>query len=99
MELGARALGARSIVARADSVAARDDLNLRLKRRVWYQPFCPSILHAEAPALLADYRGISDLNRHMTGGFMTTARGRAALRRCDRARRLLPSPNGGDQRA
>jgi carbamoyltransferase len=79
MELGARALGARSIVARADSVAARDDLNLRLKRRVWYQPFCPSILLSEAPALLADYRGPRDLNRHMTGGFLTTARGRAAL--------------------
>jgi len=79
MELGARALGARSIIARADSVAARDDLNLRLKRRVWYQPFCPSILLAEAPGLLADYRGERDLNRHMTMGFMTTPRGRAAL--------------------
>ena len=79
MELGARALGARSIVARADSIAARDDLNLRLKRRVWYQPFCPSILLSEAPALLADFRGERDLNRHMTMGFMTTARGREAL--------------------
>jgi len=79
MELGARALGARSIVARADSLAARDDLNLRLKRRVWYQPFCPSILASEAPALLADYRGDRDLNRHMTMGFLTTPRGRAAL--------------------
>ena len=79
MELGARALGARSIVARADSVAARDDLNLRLKRRVWYQPFCPSILLSEAPSLLADYRGDRDVNRHMTMGFLTTPRGRAAL--------------------
>jgi carbamoyltransferase len=79
MELGARALGARSIVARADSVTARDDLNLRLKRRVWYQPFCPSILLSEAPALLADYRGERDVNRHMTMGFLTTPRGRAAL--------------------
>ncbi len=79
MELGPRALGARSIVARADSVAARDDLNLRLKRRVWYQPFCPSILLSEAPGLLADFRGPEDINRHMTGGFLTTAKGRAAL--------------------
>jgi carbamoyltransferase len=79
MELGARALGARSIIARADSVAARDDLNLRLKRRVWYQPFCPSILLSEAPSLLADYRGDRDVNRHMTMGFLTTPRGRAAL--------------------
>jgi carbamoyltransferase len=79
MELGPRALGARSIVARADSVAARDDLNLRLKRRVWFQPFCPSILLSEAPALLADYRGNRDANLHMTMGFLTTPRGRAAL--------------------
>jgi carbamoyltransferase len=79
MELGARALGARSIIARADSVAARDNLNLRLKRRVWFQPFCPTILADEATALLADYRGARDLNRHMTTGFATTPQGRAAL--------------------
>ena len=79
MELGARALGARSIVARADSVSARDDLNLRLKRRVWFQPFCPSILLSEAPALLADYRGPQDDNLHMTMGFMTTSLGRQVL--------------------
>ena len=79
MELGARALGARSIVARADSTAARDDLNLRLKRRVWFQPFCPTILLEEAPVLLADYRGDRDANFHMTMGFLTTLRGRQAL--------------------
>ena len=79
MELGARALGARSIIARADSTAARDDLNLRLKRRVWFQPFCPSILLSEASSLLADYAGPQDDNPHMTMGFKTTPRGRAAL--------------------
>ncbi|HVS51874.1 MAG TPA: carbamoyltransferase C-terminal domain-containing protein [Opitutaceae bacterium] len=79
MELGARALGARSIVARADSIAARDDLNLRLKRRVWFQPFCPTMLLSEAPALLADFRGARDANFHMTMGFLTTPRGRTAL--------------------
>ena len=79
MELGARALGARSIIARADSVTARDDLNLRLKRRVWFQPFCPSILLSEAPVLLADYRGHQDDNLHMTMGFATTPLGRRSL--------------------
>lgn len=79
MELGARALGARSIVARADSVQARDDLNLRLKRRVWYQPFCPTILLSEAPELLADYRSIDDANYHMTCGYLTTSQGRVRL--------------------
>jgi carbamoyltransferase len=66
-------------VARADSIAARDALNLRLKRRVWFQPFCPSILLAEAPRLLADYRGERDVNLHMTTGFLTTPAGREAL--------------------
>jgi carbamoyltransferase len=79
MELGPRALGARSIVARADSEAARDALNLRLKRRVWFQPFCPSILESEAPRLLADFRGPADANRHMTMGYLTTPEGRRAL--------------------
>ncbi|MBK8477969.1 MAG: hypothetical protein IPL39_17190 [Opitutaceae bacterium] len=79
MELGARALGGRSIVARADSVTARDDLNLRLKRRVWFQPFCPTLLLSEAPDLLADFRGDRDVNLHMTMGFLTTPRGRLAL--------------------
>ncbi len=79
MELGARALGARSIVARADSVPARDALNLRLKRRVWYQPFCPSILESEARRLLADFRGPADFNRHMTMGFITNDQGRESL--------------------
>jgi carbamoyltransferase len=79
MEMGARALGARSIVARADSAEARDALNLRLKRRVWYQPFCPSILDDEAPRLLADYRGPEDINRHMTMGYQCTMAGRREL--------------------
>ena len=79
MELGARALGARSIVARADSIAARDALNLRLKRRVWFQPFCPTMLESEASQLLADFRGERDVNRHMTNGFLTTPAGREAL--------------------
>jgi carbamoyltransferase len=79
MELGPRALGARSIIARADSEDARDALNLRLKRRVWFQPFCPTILESEASRLLADFRGPADVNRHMTMGYLTTPEGRRAL--------------------
>ena len=67
MEYGPRALGHRSVLARPDRPALRDRLNLVLKRRVWYQPFCPSMLESEAPRLLADWTG--SRNRHMTMAF------------------------------
>lgn len=64
MEYGPRALGHRSVLARPDRVDIRDRLNLALKRRVWYQPFCPSMLESEACRLLADWTG--GRNRAMT---------------------------------
>jgi carbamoyltransferase len=64
MEYGPRALGHRSVLARPDRVDLRDRLNLVLKRRVWYQPFCPSLLESEAPRVLADWSSPS--NRAMT---------------------------------
>jgi carbamoyltransferase len=57
MEYGPRALGHRSVLARPDRPDLRDRLNLVLKRRVWYQPFCPAILESEAPRLLVDWTG------------------------------------------
>ncbi len=68
MEAGPRALGARSILARPDSISIKDTLNLRLKKRVWYQPFCPSILEEDAHAILADYDGVP--NPFMTMAYM-----------------------------
>jgi carbamoyltransferase len=64
MEYGPRALGHRSVLARPDRPDLRDRLNLVLKRRVWYQPFCPAILESEAPRLLLDWSGAR--NRAMT---------------------------------
>ena len=64
MEFGPRALGHRSVLARPDRPDLRDRLNLVLKRRVWYQPFCPSMLESEGPRLLADWSG--SRNRCMT---------------------------------
>jgi carbamoyltransferase len=64
MEYGPRALGHRSVLARPDRPGLRDRLNLVLKRRVWYQPFCPSVLASEAPRILADLTGRP--NRTMT---------------------------------
>lgn len=57
MEFGPRALGGRSILARADAPGMKDELNLRLKKRVWYQPFCPTLLHDDALEVLEDYGG------------------------------------------
>jgi carbamoyltransferase len=52
------------VLARPDRVDLRDQLNLVLKRRVWYQPFCPSILESDATRALADWSSPS--NRAMT---------------------------------
>jgi len=60
MEYGPRALGSRSILALPDNPNLKDELNLRLKKRVWYQPFCPSLLEEDAPVLLADFNGKSN---------------------------------------
>lgn len=57
MEYGPRALGGRSVLALPNSRAIRDDLNLSLKKRVWYQPFCPTMLRSEALRVLKDYQG------------------------------------------
>jgi carbamoyltransferase len=64
MEYGPRALGQRSVLARPDRFDIRDRLNLALKRRVWYQPFCPSLLEHDARRMLADWDG--GANRSMT---------------------------------
>lgn len=64
MEYGPRALGCRSVLARPDSPQLRDHLNLVLKRRVWYQPFCPSLIESDAVTLFADWKGRPD--RFMT---------------------------------
>jgi len=68
MEYGPRSLGRRSILAMPNSGRIKDLLNLRLKMRVWYQPFCPSMLAEEAAVLLENNDGL--INRFMTMGYM-----------------------------
>jgi carbamoyltransferase len=77
MEYGPRALGHRSVLARPDLPELRDRLNLVLKRRVWYQPFCPSMLDSEGPRLLADWAGTR--NRFMTTAHDIRSEHRRAL--------------------
>ncbi len=66
MEYGPRSLGNRSILALPNSRRIRDLLNLRLKMRVRYQPFCPSMLEEDAFTYLEQYNGKP--NRFMTMG-------------------------------
>jgi carbamoyltransferase len=77
MEYGPRALGHRSVLARPDRPQLRDRLNLVLKRRVWYQPFCPSLLERDARAALTDFTGRP--NRHMTMAYQVAAEYRDRL--------------------
>ncbi len=57
MEYGPRALGNRSILAKAGSEYVKDKLNLYVKQREWFQPFAPSMLLSEAKRLLEDVKG------------------------------------------
>jgi carbamoyltransferase len=77
MEYGPRALGCRSILARPDDPSMRDRLNLVLKRRVWFQPFCPSLLESDASRLFCDWKGRPD--RFMTMGYTVKGECRKAL--------------------
>ncbi|MFH0926051.1 MAG: carbamoyltransferase C-terminal domain-containing protein [bacterium] len=67
MEIGPRALGNRSILARADSNICKNLLNLSIKKRVWYQPFCPSILEEDVQEYLSDLTHHPD--KFMTMGY------------------------------
>jgi carbamoyltransferase len=79
MEIGPRALGHRSILARPDETTLKDRLNLLLKKRVWYQPFCPSLLREDAEALLETAgQEIAD-NRFMTMGFQVRPERRSLM--------------------
>ena len=67
MEYGPRALGNRSILALPNSAAIKNKINIYLKKRVWFQPFCPTMLEEEASQMLEDYSGIN--NKFMTVGY------------------------------
>ena len=77
MEYGPRALGHRSVLARPDRLDIRHRLNLTLKKRVWYQPFGPSILERDARRVFCDWKGAP--NRHMTTAYRVDPAHRARL--------------------
>jgi carbamoyltransferase len=55
-EYGARALGARSVLADPRDRTARARLNQLLKRRDWFMPFAPSILEEYGEEYFEDFR-------------------------------------------
>lgn len=65
MEFGPRALGNRSIIASPIFADMIDKINVNIKKRPKYQPFCPSCLEEERERLFED----SYLNKHMTAAF------------------------------
>lgn len=65
MEWGPRALGNRSIIADPRSADIKDLINLSIKKRTPFQPFCPSILLEEKERLFAN----AYVNKHMTCAF------------------------------
>lgn len=65
MEFGPRALGHRSILASPFDQGIRDLINLKFKKREWFQPFCPSMLAEERGRILEK----SYINKHMTCAF------------------------------
>lgn len=65
MEYGPRALGHRSILANPRDNKIRDEINLKFKKREWFQPFCPSILESERKNLFKR----SYPNKHMSCAF------------------------------
>lgn len=57
MEYGPRALGNRSIIAKAGSEEVKERLNIYVKQREWYQPFAPSMLEEDSRKLLEGIKG------------------------------------------
>jgi len=78
MEYGPRALGNRSILAPPDSLEVKEKLNLAVKRREWFQPFCPTILEEDAARLIEDYTA-NPPDRFMTMGYIAKKEHRQKL--------------------
>ena len=78
MEYGARALGNRSIMARADDPGTVRLINDQIKRRDFWMPFAPMILAERADDYLINPKGIR--SPYMTIGFDATELGKKHLR-------------------
>jgi len=66
MEYGPRALGNRSVLTLASTPENRNEINLIIKKRPYFQPFASSVLEEDAKSLLDPY---PRKNRFMTAGY------------------------------
>lgn len=79
-EAGPRALGNRSIVARADKASLAQKISVDIKKREWYRPIAPVMLHHnfcfftgmdKAPAvaqyMLTEFDILPDVQKHLAG--------------------------------
>ena len=78
-EVGPRALGHRSIIARADSVDLRVRVIEQIKRREWYRPVAPILCAAAAREVLEMAAVRSPLSRWMLGAWQVRPAWRRAL--------------------
>ena len=68
-EVGPRALGHRSLLARPDSIPLRVRVSERCKQREWYRPVAPVVHSTLAPELIGDAAAKSHLARWMLGAW------------------------------
>lgn len=68
-EIGPRALGHRSILARADSVNIRVRVSEQIKHREWYRPVAPILCESAAREVLGDAVINSPLSKWMLGAW------------------------------
>lgn len=81
-EVGPRALGHRSILARPDRVPLRRRLSEQMKQREWYRPVAPMMLPGVAEQALLGYRPDSILPQYMLGAWRVAEPCRQAFSGC-----------------
>jgi carbamoyltransferase len=91
LEFGARALGNRSILARADSPTAVRVINEMIKNRDFWMPFAPSVLASRADEYYIKPKPVS--SPYMMLGFRSRPEKRAAFAAAQHAHDLTTRPH------
>ncbi len=78
-EVGPRALGHRSILARADDPELRRRVSEGIKRREWYRPLAPVLCEEAASVVLGERAASAGISRFMLGAWPVREAWREAL--------------------